>query len=1824
MRKMFTRLFSLTLLVALVSAVSVLKAQTTDCFTIAGSNVVLVTDPATVCDSADLLYEVVGYSGAEFAFNFDGNATGGFTSDSTVSVPEGVPFTVQVNYGDTCYSNVLTVTNASIIEPVQIQPSEVESPLCYGENGEITIMFDGDHAPYKYYVVSNTKWQDPAQNPIANPTLISNYQVFSTQVIRGPGSYWVAVQDANDCVNLLDVANWDSTWVDPAPAQLVYTDVNGVDPTCIGGEGTVTVTGIGGGMPFTDGNYLVTVGDSTKKSSSGTAVFNMVAGTYTATIVDSFGCELTTDSMAVLTDPDEVTFDISIDDVSCADSTTGSIFVHTFDGGSGAGFEASLGDGVWVPAVSDTAKLTGLSAGYYSVYVRDNSGCDSVGYVNPNNTQNTVSVQSPGGIEYDVVVDTVVCLGDSSTITVANIDGGSGSYEYSVDGGTTWGTDYSWRVPAGTYTVVVRDADVASCEIAYPAITLTDPAGVTINDVATVSPTCPGGNDGVINVDAEGEVGRTLEYSIDSINWYTNNIFAVAAGSYTVYVRDMICTDSVKTWSASVDALDENVIAIYAKDTFIACYGDDNGYVMLEEYSWADQTGSDGRVVSYYMTTDEDELYVSGDSTTTGYYNNLAPGTYYFWASDNIGCVSKNTITVIVTENQELTIGGDVTKDATCFDAYDGVMTITAGTGTPTVYGHANTLQAAMNLPSGAFTTWPADTNMVEIQVGKGTYYVVAKDACGDKAYAGPFTVGGLDEVTIVDTAMSVTDIVCYGDSTGVIEVYPAEGGTEDFTYTLKVQTGPSTWVNVAPYVDVTSTVFEQLPAATYKVVVTDNGGCNGTETGAILVDGPDSPLYRYDEFERNISCYGASDGAIGIWMEGGTPPYQFKIGTAGWRDFPEVGYAGGHTQEIVITEPGTYTVWVRDSLGCMSVDGPYTYTIAEPDPIVITVDVTDVTNTCDADNGALEISVEGGWYSELETDFSIFVNGVEEGSHVDSGEVVTVSDLGAGQYTIDVVENHAYGCEISKTVVINAPDTVTATAEVTTDVLCNGGDNGVITVSNMSGGTVDSIYNVTISPAMGVKDTIDGNIVFSELPADTFDITVTDDEGCSYTINNVIVTEPTALALNATHIADITCVSDGSFSVQATGGVGDYKYFAALSILPQHVLIPAPESPAWQEDSIFTVSAAGTYIVWAMDANGCVIGGEENSMGDPVNAWRVKIEDPEVIVTVDADAILGEVACNGDMTDTIVVNSVVITRNGVPVVDPTYDVTINDVATDTLAGVGAGTYVVVVTDESGCYGTDTVTVTEPEVLDVILDIAQGEFSCPDVTEGYIEAVATGGTPWDGGPEMTAELKSANNNAAYSDYEFQLWQDGVLKTDYIDIDAFLVKVGHTYQVVVRDANGCTDTSNVITVAPVAPVVIDTIVDVTCSSDTLGSVMLTVSGQDGRTFTVYYDQIESESPEDSGSAVVSEDGTVKLDQVLMFDNENIDDIHYAIWVEDNMGCVSGTDTITIDQIITSPLELVVTEGSMEACQEEITVSASGGVAPYVFTVDGVEMAATTVLIGGGAHLVEATDAHGCVVSQEVVVDYAATLDTTVTIYEGDTANFVYETIDTMLVGGSYTFLYNIDTVCIGEVNVEVVELPKVAPVLVDWTPTDTIADNHPVFELTFNTGVSLGDGGNLYVIAPDSTVSLTLALTEAMFSDSTITVDYDWTVSGTLDLNTTYTVHVDSAAVMGQGYVWEGIMDNSWMFTTGDSVKTPVIQIETADFKVYPNPFNNFIRIDNAEKLSRVVVSNIAGQRVLDIENPTYEIRTGNLVTGVYVVTLISDGEIVKSERIIKR
>lgn len=86
----------------------------------------------------------------------------------------------------------------------------------------------------------------------------------------------------------------------------------------------------------------------------------------------------------------------------------------------------------------------------------------------------------------------------------------------------------------------------------------------------------------------------------------------------------------------------------------------------------------------------------------------------------------------------------------------------------------------------------------------------------------------------------------------------------------------------------------------------------------------------------------------------------------------------------------------------------------------------------------------------------------------------------------------------------------------------------------------------------------------------------------------------------------------------------------------------------------------------------------------------------------------------------------------------------------------------------------------------------------------------------------------------------------------------------------------------------------------------------------------------------------------------------------------------------------------------------------------------------------------------------------------------------------------------------------------------------------------------------------------------------------------------------------------------------DLTLTSVDPVKTVEFSVYPNPFNTHINIDNHDKLSRVVITNIAGQRVMDVTYPEHQIRTDNLVSGVYVVSMFTEEGLAKTERIVKR
>jgi hypothetical protein len=74
-------------------------------------------------------------------------------------------------------------------------------------------------------------------------------------------------------------------------------------------------------------------------------------------------------------------------------------------------------------------------------------------------------------------------------------------------------------------------------------------------------------------------------------------------------------------------------------------------------------------------------------------------------------------------------------------------------------------------------------------------------------------------------------------------------------------------------------------------------------------------------------------------------------------------------------------------------------------------------------------------------------------------------------------------------------------------------------------------------------------------------------------------------------------------------------------------------------------------------------------------------------------------------------------------------------------------------------------------------------------------------------------------------------------------------------------------------------------------------------------------------------------------------------------------------------------------------------------------------------------------------------------------------------------------------------------------------------------------------------------------------------------------------------------------------------------------KVYPNPFDKYITLEvsNDVVITKAVITNIAGQLVKEVINPSNTISTIEMRSGVYFISLhTADGRSIKTDRIIKR
>ena len=526
---------------------------------------------------------------------------------------------------------------------------------------------------------------------------------------------------------------------------------------------------------------------------------------------------------------------------------------------------------------------------------------------------------------------------------------------------------------------------------------------------------------------------------------------------------------------------------------------------------------------------------------------------------------------------------------------------------------------------------WDSGLPATEDQTGldEGTYCVTVTDDNGCVVEA-CYDIEAPDALVVTS---SVEDIDCADDENGAINLQ-VSGGTAPYNYN---------WDNGLPATQDQS----GLAAGTYCVTVTDASDC--TFEDCFEIEDVDPILLSAQITEPD--CNGDQTGTIDLTVSGGAPAYTYS-----W----DSGLPA--TQDQNGLAAGTYCVTVTDANGCTESD---CFDINENDPLEVTADVTNP--KCAGDNdGSIDLKITGGTVGLCTYQW-------------DNGLPATEDQTGLteGTYCVTVTDDN--GCVVEACYTLEAPDEIVINGNETNVSCFNGSDGGIIL--QVSGGNDPYNYNWDNNLPSQANQT--------ELPAGTYCVTVTDENGCDgeacFTIE-----QPDAIEIIG-DIQNALCLGDnsGSIATTVTGGTAPYNYTwsnGLPSIADQNNL------------------EAGTYCVTVTDKNDC----EETEC--------FIIEEGEAI-TLSAD--LTAPACFDDATGAI---NLSVNGGEAPY---NYNWSNNLPAQQDQNNVEAGTYCVTVTDNQGCQTEDCFTINNPPKLDGKLIFTQPK--CGE-DNGTATAQVNGGT----------------------------------------------------------------------------------------------------------------------------------------------------------------------------------------------------------------------------------------------------------------------------------------------------------------------------------------------------------------------------------------------------------------------------------------------------------------------------------------------------------------
>ena len=970
----------------------------------------------------------IGVVGGTAAYSYSVNGVG--SASTATGLPAGT-HNVTVRDANGCL--ISSTFNIGTLTGPGAATVQVTNATCGNPNGSATVTaVNGGAAPYQYSFNSG---------PFTAASSITGLAA---------GTYTVVIRDANTCT-----------------LSVIYTITNAGMPTsnvaatqsviCFGGNtGSFTVSTSGGTPGY---NYTINPGGG----SNATGIFtSLTAGTYSVTVRDAAGCSLTV--LNTIIQSPSLTLNLSPFAVSCNAGTNGSLTATA--GGGTPPYQYSLNGGPFQASNG----FTGLTAGVYSVTVRDNNNCTRTA---------TTTITQPTPLALTFTTAPTTCVGSVGSATM-NVTGGTPAYTYSVNASSTPGV--ATGLGAGSYTATVMDNNGCIITGVFSINQLAGPSSATVN---TSPATCGNANGSATVASVTGGAGP-YQYSFNAAPFsLTNNTGGLAAGTHTVIVRDAnSCTVAVTFNINNTGSPTSNISA----SVNVACFGGNTASFNVNTI---------GGTSPYSYT-----LNPIGTTNTTGSFTALTAQNYNVIVRDAVGCVT--TVSIAITEPSPLTLSLSPAA-VSCNGANNGGISASAGGGTP---GYQYSINGG---PFGVSSNFSGLT--------AGTYTVTVRDI-NNCTFNQTTTITQPTALTL-NTAVAPNS--CAG-SVGTVSM-TAGGGSPAYSFSVNGTAAGNPQAGLA--------------SGTHTALVMDNNGCTLTQTFTIAnITGPASASIG----STNANCGNANGSATVTGVTGGLAPYQYSFngGPLSTNNFTSGQLAGTHT--VLVIDANTCTLQV-------------TYNVGNTGSPVSNVSAVANVSCFGGSNGSFTISTAGGTpgYS-----YTLSPTNATSGSGVFAG-------LSAGAYSALVQD--AAGCVTTVTANITQPTALSLSVS-SLPATCNGSTNGTITAAG-SGGTGPYQYNVNGGPYQPSG-------TFTGYGAAIYNVTVQDNNGCTLT-QSVQVNQPLPVTLTLTSVNANCTAANGTASVTAAGGTPFYNY-------------------SWTGGGGSSAQtnplAAGLYSVTVTDANGCTATG--------------------------------------------------------------------------------------------------------------------------------------------------------------------------------------------------------------------------------------------------------------------------------------------------------------------------------------------------------------------------------------------------------------------------------------------------------------------------------------------------------------------------------------------------------------------------------------------------------------------------------------------------------